>query len=72
MCSCLCKKHSNYTLFKHLLFAGVVLKANMSYSTTSGLKLKDTAASAVIVLSPDKGVSTGRNDYIEWAATTHQ
>jgi hypothetical protein len=43
----------------------------MSYSTTSGLKLKDTTASAVIVLSPDKGVSTGRNNYVEWAAATN-
>ena len=55
----------------HLLFACVVIKANMSYSSTSGLKWKDTTASAVIVLSPDKGGSTGMNNYVEWAAATN-
>ena len=53
------------------MFTGVVLKANMSYSTTSGMKWKDTTASAVIVLSPDKGVTTGRNNYAEWDAATN-
>jgi hypothetical protein len=43
----------------------------MSYSTTSGLKLKDTTASAVIVMSPDEGVSTSRKNYVEWAAATN-
>ena len=58
-------------MIQHLLFAGVVLKANMSHSTASGLKLKDTTVSTVIVLSPDKGVSTGRNNYVEWDAATN-
>lgn len=43
----------------------------MSFSTTNGQKSKETTASAVIVLSPDKGVSTGRNNYVEWAAATN-
>jgi hypothetical protein len=30
--------------------------------------LKDTTASVVIVLTPDKGVLKGRNNYAEWAA----
>ena len=43
----------------------------MPYFTTSGMNSKDTTASAVAILSPDKGVSTGMNNYVEWAAATN-
>ena len=39
--------------------------------STADHKSKDATAGAVMMLSPDKGASTGRNNYVEWIVATH-
>jgi hypothetical protein len=39
--------------------------------TIADCKTKETTIGAIIILSPDKGAATSRNNYVEWIVATH-
>ena len=40
-------------------------------STIADHKMKETTNGAIMILSPDKGAATCRNNYVEWIVTIH-
>ncbi len=47
------------------------MRIKLVVSTVADRKMKETTVDAVMILSPDKGVATGRNNYVEWIVATH-
>ena len=40
-------------------------------SAIANCKMKEKTTGAIMILSPDKGAATGRNNYVEWIVATH-
>ena len=40
-------------------------------STIADRKMKETSTGAIMILSPDKGAATGKNNDVEWIVATH-